>query len=398
MKKLSTLIATILLASTLFAQYDADGVYFPRWFKDYLWFEDTLSIGDYTSGSHNLGTANIKFYPNGTVELNALTGSGDIIGIDENNHLYRTEGSGSLTGLLTEHYIPFGAPDGSLDQSSGFQYNKDSYKLTITGSPNNSYLNAHFWYDGSEKPKVTWKVSYPEEAYVAVISQDSIIGNIEGYSYKIIRDVEAGTEIAYIKMYGNGSGSNIGTAFFYAQDEMEIQSGALSLSSQLTYIDGTELYIPSTPGTGSFLTLDGSGQLTLSNTLYQTTLISSDQVSASSTEQCGISGSGNWAITVQENRKRTYMTHDGEFVFAGVGNATAQPGDGGLVITLYKNGVATSMVLTIAAGTSANSYTTYNSTTVSFSAGDYFNWYGTNSSASNSALLNSIVLKTIVTE
>lgn len=127
---------------------------------------------------------------------------------------------------------------------------------------------------------------------------------------------------------------------------------------------------------------------------YQITLISNDQVAASSTEQCGIAGSGNWAITAQENRRRTYMTHDGVFEFMGVGNATTQPADGSLVITLYKNGSATAKTITIDAATSSNTYTTDSGANqISFVAGDYFNWYATNNSSSKSALLSSIVLR-----
>lgn len=119
-----------------------------------------------------------------------------------------------------------------------------------------------------------------------------------------------------------------------------------------------------------------------------------DSVNAASSEMCGIAGSGNFENIAFPQRRTSVMTHDGVFSSANIITASAQPGTGALTLTLYKNGVATSIVVTVPAGASGGTTPFTDSTHyVSFSAGDYFYWIGANAAASASAGVASLSLK-----
>ena len=168
---------------------------------------------------------------------------------------------------------------------------------------------------------------------------------------------------------------------------------SLDISADTTKIDG-DVMLTGLSGTGSRLAIDDDGNITrtANSSTYQITLVAADQVNASSNEIIGITG-GNFATVAQASRRQVNMTHDGSFTFASVGLATTQPATGDLVLTLYKNGSATSMVLTIPASSALGSYIT-TTETVTFVEGDYFYWYATNGASTNSGLLNSVSLLT----
>lgn len=71
--------------------------------------------------------------------------------------------------------------------------------------------------------------------------------------------------------------------------------------------------------------------------------------------------------------------------------ATAQDGSGSLVCTLYKNGSATSIVITVAAGSAAGVFSD-NTHTVSISAGDTLAWQFQNNATATSAVLGNTSL------
>lgn len=72
--------------------------------------------------------------------------------------------------------------------------------------------------------------------------------------------------------------------------------------------------------------------------------------------------------------------------------STSQPASGSLVATLFVNGAATSLVVTIAAGSAAGSFT--NSTNqVSLSSGDTIRWNVQNNATSTSAAVTGILMK-----
>ena len=118
-----------------------------------------------------------------------------------------------------------------------------------------------------------------------------------------------------------------------------------------------------------------------------------DQISKSSTELANISGTNNFDGSGFTQRRLAVMTHDGIFSYPRVILSSTQPASGSLVLTLYKNGSATSIVVTINAS-DPGGVTPYVDSVhnVKFVEGDYFYWSATNNATSNSAVVACITL------
>jgi len=68
-----------------------------------------------------------------TIHIGNLDGTGNILGIDANNKVYRIVGSGTggVTGL-NDQQILYGSPTGTLDQEAAFIYDEDNNLLSVT--------------------------------------------------------------------------------------------------------------------------------------------------------------------------------------------------------------------------------------------------------------------------
>ena len=258
---------------------------------------------------------------------------------------------------LTANQVLVGGANGEIAQSANFTYNGDDFFVSVS--------------DG---------------AYM----------DLQADAGFIVDDV-AGVSIGGL---GDGSfGANSGAQSLYLGTTSYLNtSGRLGIRTMSPTVDfhvaADTVRFEGLDGTGSRLAIDDDGNITrtANSSTYQITLVAADQVNASSNEIIGITG-GNFATVAQASRRQVNMTHDGSFTFASVGLATTQPATGDLVLTLYKNGSATSMVLTIPASSALGSYIT-TTETVTFVEGDYFYWYATNGASTNSGLLNSVSLLT----
>lgn len=74
--------------------------------------------------------------------------------------------------------------------------------------------------------------------------------------------------------------------------------------------------------------------------------------------------------------------------------ANGQPASGSLVFTVRKNGVDTSIVLTVAANANAGTYTSTSSLTATFTANDLLSVQVVNNASGNSAAIKSWSIKT----
>lgn len=68
-----------------------------------------------------------------TIHIGNLDGTGNILGIDANNKVYRIVGSGTggVTGF-NDQQVLYGSPTGTLDQEAAFIYDEDNNLLSVT--------------------------------------------------------------------------------------------------------------------------------------------------------------------------------------------------------------------------------------------------------------------------
>jgi hypothetical protein len=147
---------------------------------------------------------------------------------------------------------------------------------------------------------------------------------------------------------------------------------------------------PAVAGTNVALTTPtSSGTLALTSQVVSQLMVGSmtnqPSVSASSTRYCAV---GDGAPVSNENLCRSYMERAATLKNLRINLDSAQPASGSLVFTVMKNGVATTLVVTIAAGSAAGWYSdTTNSVTVA--AGDKISVQVVNNATSGSGNIGS---------
>lgn len=106
-------------------------------------------------------------------------------------------------------------------------------------------------------------------------------------------------------------------------------------------------------------------------------------LSASTTQYCSIYSGG---LNATETNRQNVIGISGTFRWAYIATSNSQPGTGSLVFTLRVNNASTSIVVTIAAGSAAGTFSD-TTNTANVSAGQVAGWMVTNNATSTSAAI-----------
>jgi len=115
------------------------------------------------------------------------------------------------------------------------------------------------------------------------------------------------------------------------------------------------------------------------------------QVTASTTAYAPINGTTNYNAT--ENNRQSLISRNCLISNLVVVTGSSQPASGSLTLTVRKNGVDTTLTITIPANQAAGTFTD-TTHTVSFAAGDLISLKGVNAATGNSAALVAWSIKT----
>ena len=307
----------------------------------YLHVENTLTtgVGAIIENSDAANTDDIAQFQNSTGTVASITNEG---GITASHDVTFTGGSGG------SKVLSWNGDDLDISGSDGQFTTGQVYIHGTRGMSSGSFGKGQFYFAGT----------YDNAPYIN--------RNIADANPALIIDQEHAGSTGDIAQFWNSTG----TVASITNDGYITAQAATGTSDTVAIWDGTTLKKKE---------LKNRGVLGVNPR---------SDVSAGNTRYCSIVGSQSFGVNIDD--ATFVVTSDGVMSNAYVYLRIGQPVDASMTVTLFKNNVATSLVITIPAGQANQTVVSNTLNSVSVSAGDLLHWRAINNSASTSAKVSTI--------